>query len=215
MVGGLKTSVEQSSLNKLPPSLSRFPISRYLHLSVMISSSETQGLRPTVSSIFRRRLQSPQQSMSLLSLWSLLLCKSVLRYHIRILHTRELSCHVRRLKVGIFWRRRRVSEWVGGRKNSAPPVPDISNAFPLSLLFVLCFFFSKISCEYIWTDSQKKSFKVPAPQYIDYVMTYIQNMVDDEATFPTKSGKLRLKRTDQKLTCCFAYGSHAIYGVPN
>lgn len=42
--------------------------------------------------------------------------------------------------------------------------------------------------EYHWVDAQKKSLKLPAPQYIDYVMTWIQNTLDDESVFPTKVG---------------------------
>ncbi|TPX36347.1 hypothetical protein SmJEL517_g01572 [Synchytrium microbalum] len=42
--------------------------------------------------------------------------------------------------------------------------------------------------EYLWVDSQKKSIKLPAQQYVDYVMTQIQNLVDDETIFPTKAG---------------------------
>ncbi|RIB04449.1 maintenance of ploidy protein mob2 [Gigaspora rosea] len=43
---------------------------------------------------------------------------------------------------------------------------------------------------YIWTDqNQKKNTKLPAPTYIDYVMTWIQNLVNDENVFPTKAGR--------------------------
>ncbi|CAG8447484.1 10992_t:CDS:2 [Ambispora leptoticha] len=34
-----------------------------------------------------------------------------------------------------------------------------------------------------------KSAKLSAPTYIDYVMTWIQNLLNDEATFPTKAGR--------------------------
>jgi hypothetical protein len=30
---------------------------------------------------------------------------------------------------------------------------------------------------------------LPAPTYIDYVMTWVQNMLDDDNVFPTKSGE--------------------------
>lgn len=43
--------------------------------------------------------------------------------------------------------------------------------------------------EYLWMDAQKKSSSVPAPQYIDFVMSWIQAQVHDENTFPTKDGK--------------------------
>jgi len=31
--------------------------------------------------------------------------------------------------------------------------------------------------------------KVAAPQYVDYVMTFIQKTINDESIFPTKSSK--------------------------
>lgn len=42
--------------------------------------------------------------------------------------------------------------------------------------------------EYPWIDSSKRSVKIPAPQYIDYVFTFIQNVTRDESVFPTKAG---------------------------
>ncbi|KND01442.1 uncharacterized protein SPPG_03246 [Spizellomyces punctatus DAOM BR117] len=44
------------------------------------------------------------------------------------------------------------------------------------------------STEYTWTDGQRRTVKIPAPQYVDYVMTWIQNVLNDETVFPTKSG---------------------------
>lgn len=41
---------------------------------------------------------------------------------------------------------------------------------------------------YTWINQDRKSVQLPAPTYIDYVMTWVQNLLDDEATFPTKSG---------------------------
>ncbi|KAI9592252.1 Mob1/phocein [Syncephalis fuscata] len=46
--------------------------------------------------------------------------------------------------------------------------------------------------EYTWTDSQRRNVKLPAPHYIDYVTTWIQNLLDDETIFPTRAGKLPL-----------------------
>jgi hypothetical protein len=40
----------------------------------------------------------------------------------------------------------------------------------------------------MWTDTNRRQMKLPASQYIDYVMTYVQNLMDDESMFPTKSG---------------------------
>ena len=42
---------------------------------------------------------------------------------------------------------------------------------------------------YTWINHDRKSVHLPAPTYIDYVMTWIQNLLNDEATFPTKSGQ--------------------------
>ncbi|GAV03059.1 hypothetical protein RvY_13541 [Ramazzottius varieornatus] len=44
--------------------------------------------------------------------------------------------------------------------------------------------------EYHWADGQtvKKPIKCSAPQYIDYLMTWVQQQLDDEAMFPSKIG---------------------------
>jgi MOB kinase activator 1 len=42
--------------------------------------------------------------------------------------------------------------------------------------------------EYLWSDAQKKNVKISAPQYIDYVMSWVQNLVDDQNIFPTRAG---------------------------
>jgi len=44
--------------------------------------------------------------------------------------------------------------------------------------------------EYHWADGQniKKAIKVSAPEYVDYLMTWVQNQLDDEAIFPSKIG---------------------------
>lgn len=39
---------------------------------------------------------------------------------------------------------------------------------------------------YLWYDEKGKKTRIPAPQYIDYVMTFIQRTVSDESIFPTK-----------------------------
>ena len=44
--------------------------------------------------------------------------------------------------------------------------------------------------DYLWIDNQKKSVKIPAPQYVDYVLSWVQNLLRDESIFPTKSGTL-------------------------
>lgn len=44
--------------------------------------------------------------------------------------------------------------------------------------------------EYHWADGAtfKKPIKCSAPRYIDYLMTWIQDQLDDEAIFPSKIG---------------------------
>ena len=46
--------------------------------------------------------------------------------------------------------------------------------------------------EYHWADGQtvKKPIKCSAPKYIDYLMTWVQDQLDDEALFPSKIGNL-------------------------
>lgn len=42
---------------------------------------------------------------------------------------------------------------------------------------------------YLWYDEKGKKNRCPAPQYIDYVMTYTQRTIGDESYFPTKYAK--------------------------
>jgi len=44
--------------------------------------------------------------------------------------------------------------------------------------------------EYHWADGVtiKKAIRVSAPEYVDYLMTWVQNQLDDESTFPSKIG---------------------------
>ena len=46
--------------------------------------------------------------------------------------------------------------------------------------------------EYHWADGQtvKKPIKCSAPKYIDYLMTWVQDQLDDETLFPIKIGQL-------------------------
>lgn len=46
--------------------------------------------------------------------------------------------------------------------------------------------------EYHWADGHtvKKPIKCSAPKYIDYLMTWVQDQLDDETLFPSKIGKL-------------------------
>lgn len=51
-----------------------------------------------------------------------------------------------------------------------------------------------VSCryEYHWADGTniKKPIKCSAPKYIDYLMTWVQDQLDDETLFPSKIGAL-------------------------
>lgn len=51
---------------------------------------------------------------------------------------------------------------------------------------------SSYSVEYTWSDAQSKKIKLPAPQYIDYMATSIENMLNDETIFPTKGGMMAI-----------------------
>lgn len=43
--------------------------------------------------------------------------------------------------------------------------------------------------DYTWIDANRKRVKLPAPQYIDYVLTWVEGLIKDEAVFPTKAGR--------------------------
>ncbi|KJA24109.1 hypothetical protein HYPSUDRAFT_136885 [Hypholoma sublateritium FD-334 SS-4] len=69
---------------------------------------------------------------------------------------------------------------------------------------------------YTWINQERKSVHLPAPTYIDYVMTWIQNLLNDEATFPTKSGHdfpqsfpSTVKHVYRQLLRVFAHIYHA------
>ncbi len=54
--------------------------------------------------------------------------------------------------------------------------------------------------EYHWADGQtvKKPIKCSAPKYIDYLMTWVQDQLDDEALFPSKIGKCLFEQSQEK-----------------
>ncbi|KAH9969758.1 Mob1/phocein [Russula dissimulans] len=71
---------------------------------------------------------------------------------------------------------------------------------------------------YTWINQDRKSVQLPAPTYIDYVMTWVQNLLDDENTFPTKSGQdfpasfpSTIKHVYRQLLRVFAHIYHAHY----
>ncbi|KAF9491786.1 hypothetical protein BDN71DRAFT_1452353 [Pleurotus eryngii] len=74
------------------------------------------------------------------------------------------------------------------------------------------------SLNYTWINNDRKSVNLPAPTYIDYVMTWVQNLLDDENTFPTKSGRdfpqsfpSTIKHVYRQLLRVIAHIYHAHY----
>ena len=51
--------------------------------------------------------------------------------------------------------------------------------------------------EYLWEDGvrYKKATKLPAPEYVDALMNWAQNILDDEAMFPNTIGTFSLPTT--------------------
>ncbi|KAJ7741258.1 Mob1/phocein [Mycena metata] len=71
---------------------------------------------------------------------------------------------------------------------------------------------------YTWINQDRKHVHLPAPTYIDYVMTWVQNMLDDDNVFPTKSGQdfppsfpSTVKHIYRQLLRVFAHIYHAHY----
>ncbi|KDQ62645.1 hypothetical protein JAAARDRAFT_149687 [Jaapia argillacea MUCL 33604] len=74
------------------------------------------------------------------------------------------------------------------------------------------------SLNYTWINQDRKSVQLPAPTYIDYVMTWVQNLMDDETVFPTKAGRdfppafpSTIKHVYRQLLRVFAHIYHAHY----
>jgi len=41
--------------------------------------------------------------------------------------------------------------------------------------------------DFTWTDANKRAVKLPAAQYVDYVLAWVQTCLDDPAVFPTRA----------------------------
>ncbi|CDZ98450.1 Cell cycle-associated protein Mob1-1 [Phaffia rhodozyma] len=74
--------------------------------------------------------------------------------------------------------------------------------------------------EFTWVDNNKRSVRLPAPTYIDYVFTWVQGLLDDENTFPTKTGReyppnfaSTAKHIYRQLLRVFAHIYHAQFPV--
>ena len=57
--------------------------------------------------------------------------------------------------------------------------------YQVNFLKILIDFCGRLN--YVWIHQGGRQAALPAPTYIDYVMTSIQNLIDDEKIFPTKS----------------------------
>lgn len=74
--------------------------------------------------------------------------------------------------------------------------------------------------EYLWADGAtvKKPIKCSAPEYIDYLMTWVQSQLDDETLFPSKIGvpfprgfDVVVKTILKRLFRVYAHTYHAHY----
>jgi MOB kinase activator 1 len=58
--------------------------------------------------------------------------------------------------------------------------------------------------EYLWQDSEnyKRPTKMPAPAYIEQLMTWVQGHIDNEAVLPSRIGKIP-SQVYRLLPCSF------------
>ncbi|KAJ7797664.1 Mob1/phocein [Mycena olivaceomarginata] len=105
-----------------------------------------------------------------------------------------------------------IMEWVAW-VNPAPAAPALTfysqNCPTMS---------AGTTLNYTWINQDRKHVHLPAPTYIDYVMTWVQNMLDDDNVFPTKSGQdfppsfpSTVKHIYRQLLRVFAHIYHAHY----
>uniref|UniRef100_A0A8C9FNL4 MOB kinase activator 1B n=1 Tax=Pavo cristatus TaxID=9049 RepID=A0A8C9FNL4_PAVCR len=78
-----------------------------------------------------------------------------------------------------------LNEWVAVNSKLAN-THTRSATSPVNVFFLL----SQPRYEYHWADGTniKKPIKCSAPKYIDYLMTWVQDQLDDETLFPSKIG---------------------------
>jgi len=69
--------------------------------------------------------------------------------------------------------------------------PNVPVEVKPSTLFEDWHAFFLLRYEYHWADGTtiKKPIKCSAPKYIDYLMTWVQDQLDDETLFPSKIGE--------------------------
>lgn len=93
--------------------------------------------------------------------------ESFLRSHERILWSASVSYYVRCIRVRISAARMSIYLIL-----KSPPL------MPFRL-------------DFTWPDQNKRQVSLPASTYIDYVMSWVQRLLEDESVFPTKSGRSR------------------------
>lgn len=74
------------------------------------------------------------------------------------------------------------------------------------------------SVQYLWFDEKGKKCKCPAPQYVDYVTSFIQKTINEDSVFPTKFDKvfpssfeMIVKKMHRFLFHVFAHIYHVHY----
>ena len=69
--------------------------------------------------------------------------------------------------------------------------------------------------QYFWADEKGKKIKTTAPQYVDYVMTYIQKTLNEESVFPSKPGETgrRAGPRDVRRASLWTLGGEGRYSV--
>ena len=75
----------------------------------------------------------------------------------------------------------RVQKWKRLTSRSPPRLLQVSDGFFLNLR----------RFEYLWQDSEnfKRPTKMPAPEYIEHLMAWVQGNIDNEVMFPSRIGK--------------------------
>lgn len=53
---------------------------------------------------------------------------------------------------------------------------------------------------FLWPDQNNRLVSLPAPTYIDFVLSWLQKLLEDETTFPTKSGEFPACALDRTFT---------------
>jgi len=71
--------------------------------------------------------------------------------------------------------------------------------FSVTSFEMLTFIVKSYRLNYTWINTDRKHVQLPAPTYVDYVMTWVQNLLDDENTFPTKSGTQTVSSTISRV----------------